>query len=121
MTKETSNNLLQTYDLLQQERKESENDHANTMKELQEQLNQAHTDIAKADEKWTLRIDEQRQKLVTSTNANVDRCRTELGKQIRDTDTQQNEHVATLQNELKQQHTQHLYDIKATTKNKADV
>lgn len=118
--KETSTKLLQTFDVLQNERKESEEQYTNTLGELQTQLTQATTDLSVSTEKLNLKLDEQKQKLMTTFTAQVDRCQTDVHKQIRDAETQHSENVATLQNELRQQHTQHLYDIKGTSKKITD-
>lgn len=121
VNKDTSNKLLQTFDVLQSERKESEEQYTNTLCELQNQLKQTTTDVSVNNEKLTLKLDEQKQKLTTAFTAQVDRCRTDIHKQVRDAETQNSENMATLQNELRQQHTQHVYDIKGTTKKITDV
>lgn len=121
VNKDTSAKLLHTVDVLQSERKESEEQHANTLTDLQNQLKQTVTDVRTNDEKLTLRLDEQKQKLLTTLTTQVDRSRGDLHKQIRDTETQNNEHVSTLQNELRQQHTQHTYDIKGMNKKVTDL
>lgn len=119
--KATSNKLLQTFDVLQNERKESEEQYTNTLNELQSQLTTTTVDLSTHSEKLHAKLDDQRQKLMTTLTAQVDRCQTELHKQIRDSETQSNESIATLHNEIRQQHTQHLYDIKGTTKKIVDV
>ena len=119
--KETSTKLLQTFDVLQSERKESEEQYTNTLGELQTQLTHATTDLSASTEKLNLKLDEQKQKLMTTITTHVDRCQTDVHKQIRDAETQHSENVATLQNELRQQHTQHLYDIKGSSKKITDV
>ena len=120
-SKETSTKLLQTFDVLQNERKESEEQYSNTLNELQNQLKTTNEDWSYASEKLNAKMDEQRQKTTTTLTAHVDRCQTDLHKQIRDMETQCNENIATVQQEIRQQHSQHLYDLKATTKKIADV
>lgn len=119
--KDTNSKLLQTVDVLQKERKESECKQLQSILDLQSNLTDTKTDITTVDAKCYAKIEEQKEKFTHSLTSQMERCRTDMFKQVKELNTQSADSVSALHNELKQQHTQHTYDLKGATKKLSDV
>lgn len=120
-TKDTDRKLLQTVDVLQQERRESSAKHADQFKDLSATLTETKTDLLNADERWSERFDEQRQKQLAFVENQVERTRLEFQKLVQESSVTFSERIAEAQTESKQRHTQIVYDMQSAGKRITDV
>ena len=120
-TKDTDRKLLQTVDALQQERREAATRQADQLKDVAAALTETKTDLLSADERWTERFDEQRQKHATLVDHQVERARLELQKLVQEAAATAAERLAEAQTETKQRQAQLAYDLQAAGKRTTDV
>jgi hypothetical protein len=117
---ESGAKLLQTAGVLHQERTDSDTKHAAAFRDWDTRLTEAAAGATAMDERWAAAFDDQSQTAAAALTKQVERCRADMAKQVRDTDAQAQDKLLAMQAELKQQHTQHTYDAKGAAKRMAD-
>lgn len=119
--KDTDKKLLQTVDALQKERSDKDARVQEGLSDLRAALKETAADVQTADDRWSERFDEQRQKGAAALTHQVDRVRADFAKSLREAETHATDNLAALQHEVKQHHTQQTFDTKTVTKKLGDV
>lgn len=121
LTADTDKKLLQTVDALQQERVEKDTKQQEVLADLRVTMKETATDLASSEERWTEKFEEQRQKTTSALHHQVDRTRTDFAKSLREAEAHNTDNLAGLQHEIKQHHTQQVFDTKTLNKKLADI